>query len=187
MRLRTYLIALALAVAAAVYFATHGSPLGAVLSIVPGYFVAAYSVILVSTLLPGEARRHYREARTAASASGRTRPAPTVAYPAYMGGLVGTTYSGDGVLGWPEGDDLVFLTRNRDARYEYPASGFRGFKVEPSTPSFIQIASPLRSEAGPLILLDGGTATGMVRLWVRPNDLDAFAERLNAAGVPALG
>jgi hypothetical protein len=187
MRGPIYLLSLVLAGTLAIYYASQGQPVAAVLSVVPGYFVVAYVLILVSTFLPGKEKQRYQQAKAAAFPLAAL-PRDTVMHPAFLGSLLETMYSGDGFLGWPEGGDLFFrATAHPPATFQYTPGAFRGFKVEAPLPPFIEAESGcLSAEGGPIVLLDGGSGAGMARLWVQPSDADAFAQRLRSAGVPPL-
>jgi hypothetical protein len=187
MRGFVYLLSLIVTVAGAAYFADQGRPVLAVLAVIPGYFVVAYVLILLSTFLPGAEKREFESARAVAfpDALPVTLPSDTVRHPAYLGSMTETTYSGGGRLGWPMGGDLVFrATAHPPQTFTYGAGAFKGFKVEPEAPAFLAEHSIIAPERGPVVMLDGGPEAARVRIWVQPKDAASFADRLRVAGVP---
>lgn len=187
MRRPVYLLSLLIAAGGSIYFASQGNTVGAVLAVMPGYFVVAYVLILVSTFLPGEEKQRFQQAKAAAFPA-VDLPPETPMHPAFMGSIMEGLFSGDGFLGWPEGGDLFFrATVHPPATFQYPTNAFRGFKLDVAVPSFIDKGSSVvAADGGPLVLLDGGSAAGMARLWVQPDDAESFVGRLRAAGMPAL-
>lgn len=121
---------LVVTIAGAAYFADQGRPVLAVLSVIPGYFVVAYVMVLLSSLLPGAEKRRFESARAAAFPDATPLPQDTVMHPAYLGSMTETTYSGGGFLGWPESGDLVFrATAHPPQTFTYGARAFTGFKT----------------------------------------------------------
>lgn len=190
MRARTYLLALLLTLSGCAYFAVNGNYVRVVLMVVPGYLVIAYVLVLISTYLPGEEKRRFEAARAATSFPTGPRvetPGETQMHPAFMGAITVSAYSGDGFLGWPEDGDLVFRAIDHPpTTHQYPISAFRGFKVEASTPWATTGQSSIDLDRGALVLLDGGSAAMMVRIWVQPDDVNSFTAHLVAAGLKQL-
>ena len=187
MRGLVYLLSLVVTIAGAAYFADQGRPVLAVLAVIPGYFLVAYVMVLLSSFLPGAEKRRFESARAAAFPDATPLPQDTVMHPAYLGSMTETTYSGGGFLGWPESGDLVFrATAHPPQTFTYGARAFTSFKTESEAPAFLADHSLIAPDRGPVVMLDGGPEAARARIWIQPEDAASLAGRLRVAGVPDL-